>query len=190
MRFCLRRLQPVLVGLIACVTLLPAALAQNAGSDQSQNATTPTTPPATPKTAGPSLTQFGSDITVEPNQQVADVTCFGCSVRIRGQVNGDVTVFAGGITLEEEGEVAGDVTNFGRGVRLDKSTKVGGDVTAFGGGVRRDADASVGGDVTNFKGPIWMFLIFGLPILVLAGITLFIVWLVRRLTRPSVPLTA
>jgi hypothetical protein len=187
MRFCLRRLQFVLVCLIAFVTLLPAALAQNA--DQSQNAT-PATPPATPKPVGAALTHFGSDITVEANQQVADVTCFGCSVRIRGQVAGDVTVFAGGITIEEEGEVAGDVTNFGSGVRLDRSTKVGGDVTVFGGGVRRDADASVGGDVTNFKGPIWMFLIFGLPLVVLAGITIFIVWLVRRLTRPSVPVAA
>jgi hypothetical protein len=186
MIFRLRRLQAALTYLICCLMF---ALASHAQSTAPEPAPTNATP-QTPKVPSPELTHFGSDITVAPNQQVGDITCFGCSVRVRGHVNGDVTVFAGGITVEEEGEVTGDLTNFGRGVRLDKSTKVDGDVTVFGGSVHRDANASVGGDVTNFKGSPWLFLIFGLPIAVLAGIVVFIVWLVRRLTRPAVPVTA
>jgi hypothetical protein len=185
MTFRLRRLQASLICIVTCLALLPKAFTQTAGAAPPPNAT-----PETPKTNSPDLTQFGSDITVETDQQTGEVTCFGCSVRVRGHVNGDVTVFAGGITIEEEGEVAGDVTNFGRGVRLDRSAKVDGDVTVFGGAVRRDADASVGGEVTNLKGSPWLLLIFGLPLAILAGIVLFIVWLVRRLTRPSVPVTA
>jgi hypothetical protein len=171
--------------LMICLVFASTVLAQNSASGQSPNAT-----PETPKTASADLTQFGSDITVETNQQVGEVTCFGCSVRVRGHVNGNVTVFAGGITIEEQGEVAGDLTNFGRGVRLDRSAKVDGDVTVFGGAVRRDVDASVGGEVTNFKGSPWLFLVFGLPVAILAGIVLFVVWLVRRFTRPAVPVTA
>jgi hypothetical protein len=155
--------------LCACVALSSAALAQGTAHDR---------------------TQFGRDINIGPNEQVGDITCFGCSVRVRGHVASDVTVFLGSVIIEDQGEVGGDVTDFGGGVRLDKDVKVGGDVTAFGGPVRRDAAASVGGDVTNFSGGIWLFLIFGLPFVVFGAIVALIVWVVRRLTRPSIPVTA
>ncbi len=159
--------------LIGCLMFAASVVAQNSSSSSS-----------------PDRTQLGTDITVGPNEHIGDVTCFGCSVRVRGHVDGDVTVFFGAITIEDEGEVNGDLTNFGRGVRLDRGTKVAGDITVFGGAVRRDPNASVGGDVTNFKGSPWLLLIFGLPFVILAGIVLFIVWLVRRLMRPTVPVTA
>jgi hypothetical protein len=135
-------------------------------------------------------TQFGSDINVGPNDTTGEITCFGCSVRVRGHVTGDVTVFAGSVVVEDGGEVAGDLTDFGSGVRLAKDAKVDGDVTVFGGPVRRDATASIGGDVTNFSGGIWMFLIFGLPLVIFGAIIALIVWVIRRLTRPSLPVTA
>jgi len=156
--------------LIVCLALVPTMLAQDAPvSDR---------------------TQFGTDITVGPSEKVGDVTCFGCSVRVRGHVASDVTVLFGTVTIADQGEVAGDVTDFGRGVRLDKSVKVGGDVTVFGGPVRRDPEASVGGDVTTFNGIIWLFVVFGLPLVIVAGIVALIVWIVRRATRPRVPITA
>jgi hypothetical protein len=177
MIFRLRRLPVLLPGLMTCLMFVFMASAQNASADHATN-------------SSPNRTQFGTDITVGPDEQIGDATCFGCSVRVRGHVDGDVTVFFGAITVEEQGEVNGDLTNFGPGVRLDRSSKVGGDVTVFGGQVRRDADASVGGDVTNFKGTPWLLLVFGLPLLILAALVLFVVWLVRRLTRPTVPVTA
>lgn len=135
-------------------------------------------------------TQVGHDITVGPHEEMGDATCFGCSVRVRGHVTSDVTVFGGSVVVEDEGEISGDVTVFGGGVRLDREAKVGGDLTVFGGQIRRDAAASVGGDVTNFGGPIWLFLIFGLPLVILGAFIWLIVWLVRRLIGPSVPATA
>jgi hypothetical protein len=137
----------------------------------------------------PDHTQFGSNITIGPNEQAGDVTCFGCTVRIRGHVNGDATVFGGSIILESEGQVDGDVTDFGTGVRLDKEVKVGGDVTVFGGPVRRDTSSSVGGDVTTFSGSLWLVLIFGLPAAFLGALLALAVWIIRRLTRPAVPVT-
>ena len=155
--------------LIACLVLSATTLAQNAASDR---------------------TQFGTDITIGPGEQVGDVNCFGCSVRVRGRVATDVTVFFGTVTIEEQGEVAGDVTEFGRGVRLDRNAKVGGDVTVFGGPVRRDAEASVGGDIADFNGTLWLVVVFGLPVVILAGIIALIIWIVRRVTRPRVTVAA
>jgi predicted acyltransferase (DUF342 family) len=135
-------------------------------------------------------TQFGHDISVVSGEEVGDVTCFGCSVRVRGHVATDVTVFGGSVIVEDEGRIDGDATVFGGGIRLDRNVEVGGDVVVFGGEVRRDPGASVGGDVTNFAGWLWMVLIFGLPVAIVGSFVVLIVWVVRRLTRPSVPATA
>ena len=136
-------------------------------------------------------TQFGHDISVGSDETVSEVTCFGCSVRIRGHVNGDVTTFGGGIAIERDAEVGGDTTSFAGDVRLDSGAKVK-DVTIFGGRMRRDPQASVGGDVTTFAGGagLWLFIIFGSPFLVLGAIIALIVWLVRRSKRPALPMAA
>lgn len=135
-------------------------------------------------------TQFGHDINVGQDESIGDVTCFGCSVRVRGHVTTDVTVFGGSVTIEDQGQIGGDATVFGGGVRLEKEARVGGDVTVFGGRVHRDVGATIGGDVTNFAGSIWLLLIFGLPVMLFAGFIALIVLLVRRLTKPSVPVAA
>lgn len=135
-------------------------------------------------------THFGHDIIVGPNEQVADVTCFGCSVTVRGHVSSDVTTFGGSIILEDKADVAGDATSFGGNIHLDDGVRVGGDITLFGGRLRREPSASVGGDVAAFTGGLWMLLIFGLPLLMLGAFIALIVWLVRLLTRHSMPVAA
>jgi hypothetical protein len=135
-------------------------------------------------------TQVGHTINVGPGEEVGEATCFGCSIRVRGHVNGDVTAFGGSILIEDQGQVKGDATAFGGDVRLDKAAAIAGDVTVFGGRVRRDPAASVGGDVSNFSGAGWMLLIVVLPLAFIGGFVTLIVWLVRRLTRHSVPATA
>src|SRR5208283_5827842 len=109
-------------------------------------------------------TQVGHDITIGPDEEVSDATCFGCSVRVLGHVATDVTVFGGNIVVERQGQIGGDAVVFGRGIRLDKEARVGGDITVFGGQVRIDPAASVAGDVANFGGSIWLLLIFGVPL--------------------------
>lgn len=134
-------------------------------------------------------TQFGHDILVGPGEEVTEVTCFGCSVRIRGKVQTDATSFGGNIVVEDEGEVGGDTTAFGGGVRLDKGAKVS-SITVFGGRLYRNPEAAVNGDVTTFTGSIWLVLIFGLPLVMLGAFIALVVWLIRRFTRPAVPVTA
>jgi hypothetical protein len=135
-------------------------------------------------------TQFGHNISIAPGEEAADVTCFACSVRVRGHVAGDVTTFGGSVVVEDDGQIAGDTTSFGGDVRLDKGVKVAGGVTVFGGRLRRDAAAVVSGDVTAFSGTGWLFLVFGLPLVMLGAFVALVVWLVRRLIRPAIPVAA
>ena len=136
-------------------------------------------------------TQFGHDVTVNADEQASEVTCFGCSVRVRGHVDSDVTTFGGSVVVEEGGNVGGETTVFGGDLRLESGAQVQA-ITLFGGKMRRDPGASVGGDITTFAGgaAFWLFLIFGLPFLILGGLIALIVWLVRRYSRPSVPVAA
>ena len=134
-------------------------------------------------------TQFGRDINVGPGEEASDATCFACSVRVRGHVEGDVTTFGGNVIVEDQGEINGDTTTFGGNVRLEKGIKVDGGVTVFGGRLYRDPSATIGGDVTNFSGSAWLLLIFGLPMVLLGAFIALIVWLVRRLTQASAPAT-
>lgn len=137
-------------------------------------------------------TQVGRSITIGPDEEVSDVTCFGCGVRVRGHVMGDVTSFGGSVVLEDQGQVDGDLTTFAGSVRLDSGTKVGGDVTVFGGHLRRDPSASVGGSVTNMGGVGWLLLllIVLIPFIVFGALVALLIWLFRRLTQPSVPARA
>jgi hypothetical protein len=134
-------------------------------------------------------TQFGHDIFVGPGEELTEVTCFGCNVRIRGKVQGDVTIFGGNIVIEDQGEVGGDLTTFAGDVRLDKGGKIS-DLTVFAGRVHRDPGATVNGDITAFSGSFWLVVVFGLPLVLLGGFIAVIVFLIRRFTRPGVPVAA
>jgi hypothetical protein len=138
----------------------------------------------------PSYTQFGHTINVGPSDEVGDLTCFGCSIHVRGLVAGDVTAFGGNITIEEQAQVSGDVTALGGDLRLTKGVKVDGDATVFGGQLRRDPEASVGGDVTSMGGRGWIVLMFLTPFVVLGMFVALVIWLVQRMRRPAVPATA
>jgi hypothetical protein len=132
-------------------------------------------------------TQFGHEIIVGADENATEVTCFSCNVRIQGHVSGDVTTFGGSVVIEQDGEVAGDTTVFAGDLRLESGARVR-EVTVFGGKLRRDPSATVRGDITTFGGGValWLFVIFGLPFVVLGAFIALIVWLVRRFSRPSV----
>ena len=157
-----------LLGLALLLSLASAALAKN----------------------NPSYTQVGHNISIGPHDEVSDLTCFGCSIRIRGRVAGDVTVFGGSVVIEDQAQVAGDVTVFGGDIRLDQAVKVAGDATVFAGQIRRDPQATISGDVTSMGGRVWLIPVLLAPFLILGLLITFVIWLVRRLSRPSLPATA
>jgi predicted acyltransferase (DUF342 family) len=130
-------------------------------------------------------TSWGHNISVGPNEQVADVTCIACSIRVRGQVAGDVTTVGGSVLVEDQGQVAGDVTAVAGNVELDKQVKVAGDLTVVGGDLRRDTQANIAGDVTSLGGHGWIVPILLAPFVILGLLVAFIVWLVQRARRPA-----
>src|SRR6267154_5384805 len=138
----------------------------------------------------PEYTQIGHDISVGPNQQVGEVTCIGCSIRIRGKVVGEVTTVGGSIFIEDQAEVAGEVTAVAGNIRLDREVKVSGDITVVGGEIRRAPEAQIAGDVTSVGGRAWMPVILLAPFLFLGLLVMFAIWLVHRFRRPATPVTA
>lgn len=107
---------------------------------------------AAPARADDDRVQFGRSIHVGEGETVADVVCFGCSIRIAGTAAGDVVSFGGGIAID--GEVGGDVVAFGGSVRLGPNANVGGAAMAFGGGVQLGPESHVGGEVATFGGRV------------------------------------
>jgi Polymer-forming cytoskeletal len=135
-------------------------------------------------------TQVGSNISIGPNEESGEATCFGCSIRVRGHVMGDVTTIGGSIVIEDGGQVDGDATAIAGSMRLSGPVSVGGDVAVFGGQLRRDSAASIDGDTTNMGGPGGMILMVALPLFFLGAMAALLVWIIRRLMRPSVRVTA
>ncbi|HXY52118.1 MAG TPA: hypothetical protein VEI01_21905 [Terriglobales bacterium] len=131
------------------------------------------------------ITQFGHDIHVQPDQKVGDLTCFNCSIYVRGQVAGDVTAILGRILIDADAQVAGDATTIGGDIRIGHGAKIAGDLTAVAGSVSRPPDASVAGDVTSLGGMWWLVLIFGTPLILLGLVIAVIVWLLRRGAAPA-----
>lgn len=168
MTYKVRRLGLPYACLLLCIALSTAAIAQDSRD----------------------RTQFGRNISIGPGEEATEATCFGCSIRVRGHVSGDVTTFGGSIVVEDQGQVSGDATSFGGDVRLNQEAKVAGGVTVFGGRMHRDATATVSGDVTNFSGGGWLILVFALPFVLFGAFVALIIWLIRRLLRPAVAAAA
>ncbi|MGC2323115.1 MAG: polymer-forming cytoskeletal protein [Terriglobales bacterium] len=151
-----------LAGLILTLVFSSAALAQQADQDR---------------------VEFGRNINVKAGQSTGDISCFNCSVYVRGTVNGDIAVFGGRVVVE--GKVKSDIAVFWGTVRLEDGAQAGGDVAVFGGALKRAPTASVHGDVVSL-GRGWVII----PVVVLVAIAwliiALIVWLVTRGRRAPV----
>ena len=125
---------------------------------------------------------FFRSINVGPDEEVGDVVCIACSVRMAGTATGDVVAVFGSVSVD--GSVDGDVVAVGGMVRLAEDAIVKGDTVGVGGGVSRHPNASVKGSVVSEAGPgILLGLILGtvvVPLLPIVLIIWLIVWLVRR----------
>ncbi len=142
-------------------------------------------PSASAKTGKNDRVQFGSSINVSEGEQVGDVVCIGCSIRMAGTAYGD-TVAVGGSVLVE-GTVKGDVVSVGGGVRLSDIARVNGDVVTIGGGLSRDPSAEVKGDIVSQGGGYVFPLLILIPLIPVILIVVLIWWLITRSNRPTVP---
>jgi hypothetical protein len=122
---------------------------------------------------------FGNDITVSEGETVGDVACAFCSVRIHGNVKGDVAVLFGSVAIDSSQAISGDVAILGGDLNLGEDGRVGGDVAIAGGRAYLASDATIHGSRAILPGRLWVLLPFA-PLLILIGIIWLIVYLVRR----------
>ncbi|MDY6902013.1 MAG: hypothetical protein SWZ49_28665 [Cyanobacteriota bacterium] len=78
------------------------------------------------------IIHFGSDITIEENEVV-----------------NDVTAIAGSVIVSNDGHVTGDAVAVGGDVRLKAGAKVDGDATAVGGEIFQEEGVTIGGDAVT-----------------------------------------
>ena len=129
--------------------------------------------------------QFNHDIIVEPGETSGDLECMNCSIFVRGEVAGDVSVIHGNVVIEQGAKVTGDVSTVLGDLRLQSGSQIQGDAAAVGGTVRRAPDATIRGDITSLGGAGWVVLIVFLPLALIGGFVAFIVWLIARMRRPA-----
>ena len=128
--------------------------------------------------------QFGSSISINEGEEVGDVVCIGCSIRVAGSC-GDAVSIGGSILVE--GQVRGDAVAVGGGIRLNDAAQVKGDVVTVGGGLSRDQGSTVGGEVVSQGGGYVMPLLILVPLIPVSLIVALIWWLITRNNRPPVP---
>lgn len=90
---------------------------------------------------------LGEDLFVAEGEEVVDVVCIGCSIRVDGRVLGDAVAIAG--SLDIRGRVRGDAVAVMGSVELHPKAAVDGDVVAVMGRATIPDDADVGGDIVS-----------------------------------------
>jgi hypothetical protein len=121
----------------------------------------------------------GDDITIAEGETAGDVACLFCSVRVHGDVRGDVAVMFGKVEVDPGRHINGDLAALGGDVSLGEGATVGGDVAVAAGDANLAPGAMIHGSRTVLPGRMWLLLPFA-PFLILIGLIWLIVYFVRR----------
>ena len=122
---------------------------------------------------------FGQTINVNEGETAGDIVCAFCTVRVNGDVSGDMVTFFSRVEVAPEKRIAGDAVVFGGGMDLKDDARVGGDLVIFGSDFDQAGSATDGGDHVVFAGGGWLLVLF-LPLLIPIGFIWLVIHLVRR----------
>lgn len=121
----------------------------------------------------------GGDITIAEGETAGDVACLFCSVRVHGDVRGDVAVMFGEVEVDPGRHINGDLAALGADLNLGEGATVGGDVAIAAGDAHLGPGAMIHGSNMVLPGKGWLLLPLA-PLLILVGLIWLIVWIVRR----------
>jgi hypothetical protein len=121
----------------------------------------------------------GNDITVAEGETAGDIACVFCTVRVHGDVGGDIAVMFGNVVVDPGRNVSGDVASLGADVNLGEGATVGGDVAILGGDANLAPGATIHGSRSIRPDRLWLVLPFA-PLLILIGVIWLIVYIIRR----------
>jgi hypothetical protein len=122
---------------------------------------------------------MGSDITVQEGETAGDIACAFCSVRLHGDVSGDVAVFLGSVSVDSGHRISEDTAIFGGDLNLAEGAEVGRDVAIAAGDANLAPGAAIHGSRTILPGKLWLLVPLA-PFLILIGIIWLVVYVVRR----------
>jgi hypothetical protein len=121
----------------------------------------------------------GTDIVIADGESAGDIACAFCTVRVHGDVRGDIATFLGTVTVDADRNIAGDVASLGGDLVMGPDASVGGDVAIAAGETKLASGAAIRGEQTVLPGRIWLLLPFA-PLIILVGVIWLIVYVVRR----------
>jgi len=102
---------------------------------------------------GPS---FGSTIAIGPNEVLCgQITTFGGTVDIRGELHGNVTAFNSNVNVA--GTVNGNITLFGGTIRLANSSQIYGHIDLYAASEQGEQNLQPGGMITDHTRHAWTF---------------------------------
>jgi hypothetical protein len=116
---------------------------------------------------------------IADGETAGDIACAFCTVRVHGDVRGDIATFLGTVTVDAGRNIAGDVASLGGDLVMGEDASVGGDVAIAAGETKMASGAAIRGEQTVMPGRIWLLLPLA-PFLILAGLIWLIVYVVRR----------
>jgi len=126
------------------------------------------------------MVQFGNNITVREGEEAHDAVCFLCSIEIDGTLHGDAVAFLGNIRVR--GHAEHDAVAFLGNVSVGDDASVERDVVIFAGNLHTGAGSTIGGDRVVFPA-----ILFALPLILIGGILVLIIWAIRALAYRSRP---
>ncbi|MBB5318236.1 polymer-forming cytoskeletal protein [Tunturibacter empetritectus] len=126
---------------------------------------------------------IGSDITIADGETAGDIACAFCTVRVHGEVKGDIATFLGSVVVDSGRTISGDVASLGGDLEMGQDASVGGDVAIAAGDLKLGDGAAIHGQRTVLPGRLWLLLPLA-PFLILAGLIWLIVSIVRRNRYP------
>ncbi len=118
-------------------------------------------------------------IEVTSDHPAADVACIFCTVRVEGDVRGDLAVMFGTVQVGEGQTISGDVATLFSSLSLADGARINGDLATAFGAARIAPGASVRGDRAIFSSGLGVALVLG-PLLILIGAIWLIAWGLRR----------
>lgn len=102
-----------------------------------------------------------------------------CSIKVHGEVRGDVVTLLGNVIIDEGRSISGDVATVGGDVSIGDGGDIHGDVAVVGGYLNKGSGVTIGGDSKVMAGKGWLLVPFA-PLLIFLGLVWLIVWLATR----------
>ncbi len=142
----------VLAGLLLIPVLMTGGFGEMLATPTAQAASS-SDGGCTNKSQGPS---FGSSVVIGPNEVFCgDLTSFGGTVEVKGEIRGNVTAFNSDVTIG--GDITGNITMYGGSLKLNDGSQVHGNINLFVVSEQRARNIQLDGTFTDHSGHGWVF---------------------------------